>query len=85
MDFSISGNRMNPNPRDTSRDGLAANDCNLVEVTYLFADPESHEHHQAAQHCGIVSIPLKSVRTKICYALARVRNTLKKLRLLDFQ
>lgn len=61
MDFSRSGNRMNPNPRDTSRDELAASYCNFVEVIYLFADPELHEHHQAAQHCGIVSILLKSV------------------------
>lgn len=77
MDLSKSGKRMNPNPRDTSRDELAASCCNLVAVTYLFADPESREHHQGAQHCGVVSIPLKSVRTKICYALARVRNTFK--------
>ena len=66
---------MNPNPRDTSEDDLATSYCNLVEVTYLFADPESHGHHRASQYCGIVSIPLKSVRMKICYALARVRNT----------
>lgn len=68
---------MNPNPRDTSEEELAASCCNLAVVIYLFVDPESHEHHRASQYRGIVSIPLKSVRTKICYALARVRNTFK--------